>query len=674
MGVGYDMAHTDSAELISTANSITRLYLTANDVAVSRTMSVWYDANTTPLKQSTELFFPKQTQRLQLVEWQSDGALFTTVGGTSLTADNYIGIACVYVGGEEVLQTTTYTDSVGIFRLPMTISDDHIGESLVVVWKPADNATLANSEICLYVGTIPFRSNDNATMPTSADKVDVVVLAGTEYTITAPATYGTITINPTGKLTIAGSGALTMDTLIIRANGPQDQYAQLYVTNGVTLSTSTIYYDYELDNADMYTFAAPGEVSLSNLTFPIICEKLSGSSTTPTLETDYYIDYFDGDKHATSTNHKGFTYYTDQAGTLDAATGYTIAADPQLWGSTTRTSVTLRIPIAYNENLPSEDASLPIKKHGDDNTPAAHRGWNFVGSPFFCAMQKGGTMGGEELNYYTVPSNRGIYTQEPSDEFALTPFHAFFVQSENAGDLIFKPSQQQRPGERKILARYAEEKPSKHLVGISLSDGTDSDKTQMLISEKYGDTYEFNADLAKWEDARPVRLYTLLGTTKLAFNATSPELAKQPIPVGYRTAALGEMTFSALEKDANALYAALNLYDSKTQITTNLLYSDYTFTPDKTEDDSRFTLACIPLAKTPTDNESVASDAVRIAVGGSGITLYGVPADAVVRVYDVLGHLHYEGDGADAIALGKGAYLVQILSPTHSQTLKFVKE
>ncbi len=639
--VDFDGKRTkDSVQLTA---PIERLYLTRK--ADARTMTVWQDATSsgtsTAITGVTELFFPRQTQCLQLIEWQADGALFTTARGMNIAGS---GNAQVYIGGKAAAETTVQTDSVGIFRLPLAVGDDHVGESLVVIWTPEDNVT--NNHIGVYIGKIPFRSNSSKAR---TDGSDVVVLKGDNLKMSTPAKVGTLTINPGACLMLTGTGTLTVDTLIVRANAPQDQYGQLWVGEKVTLGTSTIYLDYELDAQSMYTFAVPGAVNLTELRFPIICEKLNGTGEKPAIDQDYYIDYFDGNKRATDEAHKGFSYYSidTKGATLNRGTGYTIAAEPQLWGSDVRTTSTLRFPISLTDYSPSAAATLPVSAYGDTDTPSAHRGWNFLGNPFFGGVHGGGDASGTTIEYYTVPSNRGIYAQVRATDFQLLPFHAFFVQTENSGSLVFATGQQVRLAP----ARYSATESGEQAIDIRLTDGTDSDQTEMRISEAFDATYEFNADLAKWEDARPVSLYTLLGSTRLAYHATSPDEARRAIPVGYRTRSLKPMTFSLVEAEDNLQFAAVNLYDRATRQTTNLLFADYTFTPAQKEDDTRFTLSCIPLAQTPTG-----ASEVRIGIEGDGIRLYGVSDE--VRIYDELGHLHYCGGTDETIQLPHGIYLV----------------
>ncbi len=675
------LQHADSFQLGASSE---RVYLSDSDV----TMKVWYSSSAgEPIAHATELFFPQHTQKLQLVEWRAGSALFTSAEGIALAGT---GNAHVYVGGTEVLSTTTTTSSVGVFEVPMPVLEDHVGESLVVIWMPSD-AAASNADICLYRGTIPYLSNSTKPLPTDAQgaviKNDVVVLEGypltLEYPLFKTVILGVVTVNANAKLTLSNKSLwfLGVDSLIIRANAPQNKYGQLYDV-GVAISQTGIgtlpkvYFDYELDAESMYTFAAQGAVSLSDISFQNLCEKNSGTGDTPALDKDYYIDYYDGSARAATG--RGFTAFSGS--TLSAMTGYTIAAEPQLWGTVPRTTTTLRIPVPYlNDYGIPTGATLPLVAYGDASTDISDRGWNFLGNPFLTAVQGAGTLQGDALQgdtlvrYYTVPSNRGIYAQVKAEDFALLPFHAFFVQTGTDGSLVFYRSHQA------LLApaRYRDnDRSTEHSVGISLTDGTNTDQTELLIGEAFDDTYEINADLAKWSDSRPVSLYTLLGSTRLAFQATSPASAQQPLRVGYRVQSLLPLTFSAMDLEDHADYAALYLYDRVTQVTTNLLLGDYTFTPASKEDNGRFTLSCIPKEQSHASTTEVDGDnAVRITLAQGGVLLSALPVGATVQVYDRLGRLcatrHASQSAVQSalyIPLPQGVYLLQITVPQGSGT------
>lgn len=628
-------------------DNLERLYLSDNSIDTTYYMTVWRNDGTS-IERSTEVFFPKHTQRLQLLEWQGGKAVFTTAGGSDIQGS---GNAYIYVGGTEYKYATVVKE-VGVFTVTLPDVYSHVGENIMILWMN-DDASNGNQDICLYDGTIPYlscapNSNPPSTMP--SEKVDIVVVEGSPLTISSATTKGNIIVNPGGKLTI--SAAVVVDSIILRADARNDKYPQMYVADGGSIkdkngNLAKVYYDYELDAENMYTFATPGTVSLSDIRFFNICEKNSGTGAKPTLDRDYYIDAYDGQKRA--DDGKGGFYYFGGT-TLSAKTGYTIAAEPQLWGTQQRKSTILRIPMTYS--APAK-ANITLKEYASTSTSTREHGWNFIGNPFYTSVDGAGTISGAGvLRYYTVPSNVGVYEQVKAADFEILPFHAFFVQSPADGTLSFAKSQQA------LRAPAAKDESKEYSIGVALSTDDLYDKTEMLIGDAFDDTYELNADLVKWDDSRELRVYTLLGSTKLAYHATSPLLAQMPIAVGYRVSQLEPLTFSALEMGDNEHFAALYLYDDVEGVTTNLFEEDYTFTPTEKENNSRFTISCVAADKTPTDVDEV-GDGVLFSVSKDGLTLYEMPSDAVVRVYDIMGHLvadHVDGH----VALASGVYIIQV--------------
>lgn len=627
-------------------DNLERLYLSHNSTDSAHYMKVWRKGGTS-IERATEVFFPKHTQRLQLLQWQNSSAVFTTAEGSDINGtDN----AYIYVSGTEY-KNATVVKEVGVFTVTMPDVQDHVGESIVILWMNDDAAT-GNNNVCLYEGTIPYLSSTTNSMPD--EKVDIVVVEGSPLTISSATTKGNITVNPGAKLTISAN--IVVDSIILCADARNDKYPQMYISDGVTIkdkngNLAKVYYDYELDAEHMYTFASPGVVNLSDIRFYNICEKNTGTGSTPTLDQDYYIDAYNGQERA--DNGKGFYYFGGT--TLEAQTGYTIAAEPQLWGTQQRKSTILRIPITYS--VPDQ-ADLTLNEYISTKTTAADHGWNFLGNPFYTSVVGAGTISGEgTLRYYTVPSNIGVYEQVKAADFEILPFHAFFVQSRTDCTLSFTTAQQT------LRAPASVAKSKEYSIGLSLSTDNLYDKTEMLIGDAFDDTYEFNADLTKWDDNRELRVYTLLGSTQLAYNATSPILAQAPIPVGYKVSQLEQLTFSALDLKDNDRFTALYLYDNVEGITTNLFEEDYTFTPTEKENNTRFTISCVAAAQTPTSITNTEGNGLIFTVTKDGLTLYELPNNAVVRIYDAVGHLvsdHAVLQSTMHLTLPSSVYIIQV--------------
>ena len=213
----------------------------------------------------------------------------------------------------------------------------------------------------------------------------------------------------------------------------------------------------------------------------------------------------------------------------------------------------------------------------------------------------------ESVPYVSVPTHDfSEYIQTDITEADLRPGWSFFVQVAEEGNLTFAVSNQQTNDDPTYYApqRQAESTPVVR-TGIILSDGNKSDKTTMLISDKYSAAaYEINADLEKmFGEGYTLATYSLSGDTRLAYNAMSTTDAKGVIPIGFRAPEDGEYTFSLNPRYAEAAVERVDLIDYKTGEVTNLMMSNYTFTTGRMQDDERFALNVVPMAKVPTGVE-----------------------------------------------------------------------
>lgn len=213
------------------------------------------------------------------------------------------------------------------------------------------------------------------------------------------------------------------------------------------------------------------------------------------------------------------------------------------------------------------------------------------------------------IPYVSVPSHDfAEYIQTDITEAKLLPGWSFFVQVNNTGNLTFAVSNQRPDEDNPIYAPRRSKADEVLRTGIILSGGETSDKTTILVSDRYnGAEYEIGADLEKmFGDGYTLATYSLANDTRLAYNAMSKEDAQTVIPIGYRAPAEGEYTFSINPKYAESgAFERVDLIDYLTGELTNLLTSSYTFTSERTQDDNRFALNVVCSHQTTTEIENV---------------------------------------------------------------------
>ena len=190
----------------------------------------------------------------------------------------------------------------------------------------------------------------------------------------------------------------------------------------------------------------------------------------------------------------------------------------------------------------------------------------------------------------------------------LSPEYPFFVQIGENTEINFTTE-----GRRQTPASVRADENNQILnllFNILLADKA-QDQTGIILDNSCTPAYEINADLEKMFGSEfTTSIYTICQDMRLAFNAMSFENAQSsPIPLGYRAAEAGEYTINLdIIEDASAyehLYEGIVLYDSTTEIKTNLLYADYTFTTGKIQDDTRFSIQFVPKSNAPTHIENI---------------------------------------------------------------------
>ena len=221
------------------------------------------------------------------------------------------------------------------------------------------------------------------------------------------------------------------------------------------------------------------------------------------------------------------------------------------------------------------------------------------------------TFDDDKITYVNIPTHDfAEYIQTAIDDeentAQLLPGWSFFVQIGTSGNLNFLVSKQKDDSNLPIYApRRTAEENKVIRTGLILSDEEKSDKTTLLISQRYNSDYEIGADLEKmFGDGYTLSVYSLSNNTRLAFNAMSPTDAQQVIPLGYRAPADGEYTFSLNSRYKDQPIERLELIDYEEGTLTNLLLNDYTFYSDRTQNDSRFALNVVTSKETPTDIDS----------------------------------------------------------------------
>ena len=506
------------------------------------------------------------------------------------------------------------------------------------------------------------------------------------------------------SLNIPEDQTMSLDKVRMFATNDNVSYAIVNNSNDATtaISVKEVSHVKRIDGRYWYPFSLPYDCNIADI------DQLNGQPL-GVYGTDWGIKYYDGQsrqKDGNSTTHYGEVskYWTmmPKDGQLKAYTGYIIglfvpAADEPLMKSVNFPPAT---ESAYTENASSKTTHIT---NWADNLSAKprHHGWNFVGSPYISLF--GSNNLGEGLNstrvqmgwtdalgnqrdkdhiYVSIPNggNTNTYTQALASGVTILPFSAYFVQAidpidgqSNTLDLIYSKNQRTLP----TLAPARTAKTNALiLTELDITDGALGDNTGVLVSNVYSAEYEIGDDLTKmYAAAQKPQLYTIdAHNDKMAYQAL-PDVLAHAISLGIYVPQAGNYTLS-LNRYVSRLEAAEAVYLLHNgAVVANLLLSDYTVAASAKGTISGYSLDIRRAPEVVTDIVPAAGDAPYIIARDGVLAIANLPADAVVQVYDVLGHRLLQTDTHAAGTLQvpvpqTGVYTVVITTADGQQVLK----
>lgn len=603
-----------------------------------------------------------------------DGAIHLFAGTTSGSTE--IGTkASPTTGDNEVILSGVPDDTYSVTMYRTSKNQNHRVDGIKVkrqicpdikIFDAADNDSWSDNDNWVQAG------EHGADLPTNEDRVyikksvtvdtdeaaaaRVHITDGSTLTVKESVTMGDVEVQTGSTLNVSVDGedngvTFTVNSLSLKGglNSSCTEYdmPRVYINSKSSLekSESTVNFDISVDQRHYYPFAVPFKVEVKDVNYAnSTLAKFAKYGATG----QYVIKEYDGagraENGAVDANWK---VVPNTAGTyLYPGKGYILTAVslPAYGGGI------IRFPLSFSDDWTTlgEQATVDETKNqvsveayegtATEGGKNANKGWNMLGVPYMsCFASKGNYAHDAEggfikgkLNFitgeYTETSN--VYVTVPTSDFSeylqfnfddadtkLLPGWCFFVQVDNDGTITFEDEGQTNSSSLPIYAPKREQEMPTVKTGIILSSETASDKTTILVSDKYSVTdYEINADLEKmFGNGYTLATYSLAGETRLAYNAMSRADATNVIPIGYRAPAEGEYTFAINPRYAeNGDFERIDLIDYETGFVTNLLQSSYTFTSDRTQSDSRFALNVVPQKETPTDVEPVTGDGLPV--------------------------------------------------------------
>ncbi len=547
------------------------------------------------------------------------GGYTTNCGGSDLNV-----IAQRVNSSHTIPNCGNITDPTDLGRTFLNLWKDQNGKE----HKPGDSF-IVTENITLYAQWALNTTSGNTTLPTDVEDLattDIIVTGGTTLTLKV----GTTTIN---SLTLKGG---------LQENGA---YAMpiVNIPTGATLvrNNNKINLDLKVNNNSYYPFAVPFEVenTAANVNYinPILKEYANANNG---YGKYYRILEYDGALRAENgvNSDENWVHVGRTDVKLMPGKGYAISAVPASGQDTVTIRITMTVDNAWLAN--GEQESITVKEQTTTRnqvTVTAHTGaaankdicnagWNFVANPYLTNFTTNNHItgvdyiGGEiivsngqfvkdgtEVPYVTIPNaNMSWYEQRRVQDAILSPMYSFFVQIAEGGTMTFTTDgRQQAPAALRASSEQANPSFEADIVILNNQEQV-ADHTGLVINDRWTPAYEIGGDLEKmFGTANRTAIYTLSGNTRLAYNALSYNDALVAIPVGFRAQANGEYTIQLRNTEDIEDVESIELKDLYNNQTTNLLYNDYTFYSDATQEDSRFVVYLVPKKNTTTDISTI---------------------------------------------------------------------
>lgn len=497
------------------------------------------------------------------------------------------------------------TSKESLFTIPFIISNDQ---------------TKNNSDLRTAVG-------DNTTNAIIR-YVDVVVRKGGKFETDAStkAMFNDLYIYPGGKFEIGGSNNnVSIQNVYLRGGfcwlSSDFALPQMLIANGKAVegpgaSGNGIYYDLYLDN-NPYMMALPKDVALNTVT-----------NEEGTDDWNAWVKGYTGKNRTLPGKPSGWIYaWNISPGThLYRGRGYEIGISPR----NNRPYGILRFPLMTtswsDETACAPDVVAWGMTDGEPNGITANNaGWNFIGNPYFSAYNN--TVGGESIiiadsltkqldgngnwtgkydwvegervKYFTIPQ----YTYDEYFDVRATPykldaFYPFFVQVSSGTEA--SPASLTFTSSNRALKMMSQngassKQPREVIVDFTITDEfSKSDVAGLDISDIYSSAFdEDDKEKTIKNGTEYMKVYTIVGEYRVAFNSLPEAKAAQPIPVGVIAPEAGYYTIALVDglDITDIEHVWLTDYEKGTQ--TDLLTEDYRFYISQGQLEDRFALNVI---------------------------------------------------------------------------------
>lgn len=516
-----------------------------------------------------------------------------------------------------------------------------------------DNIKILGNVHCEFTGATSTDPTVSANwsggfVPGSTD--DVTISGGT-MVLNQNATYNSVTVNPTAKLTLNDTKSLTVSSLLLKSDATG---TATFVDENTTPSAVTAIVKQYLPATNRNWY----------LSSPI------ASATNGNLSTGAGVVEYNEELGTWST----------VSGTLAPMKGYISTAGSAGTGT-----------LSFSGNLNSGSKSIALSKKGSTSA-----GFNLVGNPYPSYLNWTETLANSAncsttiwyrtnsagvYSFQTYNASSGIGVPSTTSEY-IPPMQAFWVRTSVDGSTlaINNSARSHGDGSSNLLKKSAGAvKITGQLVRLQVSNGSNTDET-VIYSNPNADNGFDNYDSPKMlaNNVNVPEIFTMSGTEKLVINGMKTITENTEIPVGFATGTSNKFTLVATElknlESGTHIILKDNLLNKENELTEGITYN---FSSDVTTPGTgRFSLIFRTTESTTGISENNLLDK-QVFVNSENMIVIATSKKCNYTIYNSIGQKVNEGftSGNPTIVPGKykpGIYIVKLSGDSLNYSSKVI--
>ena len=242
--------------------------------------------------------------------------------------------------------------------------------------------------------------------------------------------------------------------------------------------------------------------------------------------TNWVVRRYDGEKRAAGeTSSTWVRLGSDDI--LEAGKGYILQSSRYIdnnWQEYSGFRVPAIDDAHKNDIFLADDAVVKLNEY--ESEFAHNRSWNLIGNPYPCYYDTRFMDFDAPITVWNIYNNTYTAYSPVDDSYVLLPGEAFFVQRPvDSESITFSKEGRQTNRTVRTIEVPAKAKASaiatpRTVVNLTLSDGTSTDRTRLVVNEAATMDYEISRDANKFFSLDPTapQLYSVNGDIEYAIN------------------------------------------------------------------------------------------------------------------------------------------------------------